>query len=115
MIARIWRGSTSPEDADAYLLYLRSTGISAYEKTPGNEGVFVFRSIADGKAHFLLISLWVTLESIRAFAGDDIDHAVFYPEDERYLIDGEDRVRHFELVSVSGRLDFERDGTSPPP
>lgn len=108
MIARIWRGSTSAEDADAYLLYLRATGLSAYEKTPGNEGVLVFRRIADGEAHFLLVSLWSTVEAIHAFAGDDVGHAVFYPEDERYLVDGDGRAQHFELVSASGRLEFAR-------
>jgi hypothetical protein len=32
-----------------------------------------------------------------AFAGDDIDRAVFYPEDDRYLIAKEDTVRHYEV------------------
>jgi hypothetical protein len=31
------------------------------------------------------------------FAGDDIDQAVFYPEDDRYLIDRELTVKHFTV------------------
>ena len=36
--------------------------------------------------------------TIRRFAGDDIGRAVFYPEDERVLIDRGERVRHYEVV-----------------
>ena len=36
--------------------------------------------------------------AIRAFAGDDIEAAVLYPEDRRYLIDGASRVVHYEVA-----------------
>ena len=37
---------------------------------------------------------WPDLDAIRAFAGDDISIARFFPEDDRYLIDRELTVRH---------------------
>ena len=40
-------------------------------------------------------------EAIRRFAGDDPDRAIFYPEDERYLVERGEQVSHFELVHVS--------------
>jgi hypothetical protein len=43
------------------------------------------------------ISFWDSRESIVAFAGDDIDRAVFYPEDDRFLIDRETTVKHFTV------------------
>ena len=37
---------------------------------------------------------------IAGFAGDDIARAVFYPEDDRYLVDRETTVTHFEVAGT---------------
>jgi heme-degrading monooxygenase HmoA len=101
MIARSWKGATRAEDADAYLGYLHATGLAEYRAAPGNRGVLALRRVADGRAEFLLITLWDSEEAIRGFAGDDIERAVFYPEDERYLIERGERVEHHEVVYQS--------------
>ena len=98
MIARTWRGATRAKDAAAYLGYLHQTGFSEYRKTDGTRGVLALRRIIDDKAEFLLISLWDSEQSIRVFTGDDIGKAVFYPEDDRFLIERDERVTHFEVV-----------------
>jgi heme-degrading monooxygenase HmoA len=98
MIARTWRGATRAEDADRYLDYLQSTGLDAYQKTSGNRGVIVLRRIIGGRAEFLLISFWESESAIRRFAGDDISAAVFYSQDDAFLIDRERHVDHFEVV-----------------
>ncbi|MDJ0925808.1 MAG: hypothetical protein QNJ77_14735 [Acidimicrobiia bacterium] len=97
MIVRIWRGWTRPEDTDTYAEYIRNTGIVEYEETPGNQGACVVSRPDGDRTEFLTISFWDDLESIVAFAGDDIDQAVFYPEDDRYLIARETSVRHFTV------------------
>ncbi|MES1245312.1 MAG: hypothetical protein ABUT39_27160 [Acidobacteriota bacterium] len=99
MIARTWRGATRAEDADVYLEYLEKTGFSEYRATPGNRGVLGLRRVADGRAEFLLVTLWESEEAIRKFAGEDIERAVFYPEDDRFLIEKGERVEHFEVVA----------------
>ena len=98
MIARSWAGATRAADADAYLHYLRATGLAEYRATPGNRGVVALRRIAGDRAEFLLLTLWDSEEAIRRFAGDDIDRAVFYPEDDRYLIARDEKVRHYQVV-----------------
>ncbi len=98
MIARTWRGATKAEDADAYLEYLHQTGFPGYRETPGNLGVLGLRRIVDGKAIFLLVSFWESEDAIRAFAGDDLERAVYYPEDDRFLVERDDQVAHFEVV-----------------
>lgn len=97
-LARLWRGETKAEDAEAYLAYLQETGIAEYSRTPGNRAVFVLRRIAEGRAQFLLITLWESEDAVRRFAGDDMGRAVFYPEDERFLIARDERVDHFEVL-----------------
>jgi heme-degrading monooxygenase HmoA len=98
MIARTWRGATKAKDAEAYLEYLHQTGFAEYRKIAGNRGVLGLRRIADDRAEFLLVSLWESEEAIRQFAGDDIEKAVFYPEDDRFLIDRDNHVSHYEVV-----------------
>jgi heme-degrading monooxygenase HmoA len=98
MMARTWRGATRAEDADAYLEYLEKTGFSEYRATPGNRGVLGLRRVTGDRAEFLLVTLWDSEEAIRKFAGDDIERAVFYPEDDRFLVEREEHVNHFAVV-----------------
>lgn len=104
MIARIWRGATRAADAPAYVEYLRGTGLKAYRSTPGNRGAWIlWREVGD-RAEFVAVSFWVSRDAIRAFAGDDIDQAVFYPEDDRYLVERGLTAEHYQ---VAGGIDFE--------
>jgi heme-degrading monooxygenase HmoA len=98
VIARIWRGATRAENAAAYLRYLQETGYRAFRETPGNLGALGLRRIVEGKAEFVVLSFWESADAIRRFAGDDIDRAVFYDEDDRFLIERDDHVSHFEVV-----------------
>ena len=98
MIARIWRGVTPAEQADAYLEYLEATGLKDYRSTEGNRGVRVLRRIEGEHADFMIISLWDSMDAIRGFAGDDVERAVYYPEDRNYLLEFEPNVAHYEVI-----------------
>jgi heme-degrading monooxygenase HmoA len=98
MIARTWRGTTSAEDADAYLDYLHRTGLKNYRATPGNLATFALLRRGDTRAEFLLVTLWESMDAIKAFSGPEPDRAVFYPEDDRFLIERGERVDHFDVV-----------------
>lgn len=99
MIARTWHGAVPAEKADAYHDYLLKTGVPDYQNTPGNRGVYVFRRTEEGTTHFLLLTLWDSLEAIRAFAGDNVEAARYYPEDEGYLLELEPTVTHYEVLA----------------
>ena len=98
MIIRIWRGWTSREDADAYTNYVQSTGMREYRQTPGNKGAYLLRRVVGDRAEFMTLTTWDSLDAIRRFAGDDLERAVFYPDDARYLVDRELRATHYELA-----------------
>jgi heme-degrading monooxygenase HmoA len=102
VIARTWRGWTSAEDADRYAAYVDETGVSGLAATEGNRGVYMLRRIEGDRAEFIVLSLWESLEAIKAFAGDDIEKAVFYPQDEEFLVEREWTCLHYE-VSVATR------------
>ena len=97
MILRMWRGWTRAEDTEAYADYILGTGIAEYKATPGNRGAYIVSRSEGHRTEFLTISLWDSLESIVGFAGDDIEQAVFYPEDDEYLVDRETSVTHFAI------------------
>jgi heme-degrading monooxygenase HmoA len=99
MIARIWRGAVRRDDAEAYADYIANTGMAEYRSTPGNQGAWMLRRDDGERTEIITFSLWESPDSIRAFAGDDIDQAVFYPEDDRFLIERDRTVRHYEVVA----------------
>ncbi len=100
MIARMWRGWVRTEDRDAYVDYINQTGITEYRATPGNQGAqMLTRDLDDGRTEVVTLSWWSSRDEIRGFAGDDIEVARFYPEDDRYLVDRETTVLHFEVAS----------------
>jgi heme-degrading monooxygenase HmoA len=103
MIARIWRGWVRTEDRAAYVDYIERTGMAEYRSTPGNAGAWMLaRDLGDDRTEIVTLSFWVSRDAIRAFAGDDIERAVFYPEDDRYLVDRETTVTHYEVVAGNG-------------
>ena len=110
MIARVWRGVTRAGDADAYEEYIRSTGFAAYRRAPGNRGAWILKRIDGDRAEFITLSFWRSRAAITAFAGHDIDKAVYYPEDERFLIEREQTVRHYEVAGYP-----DSDDTTPHP
>jgi heme-degrading monooxygenase HmoA len=103
MIARIWRGVTREADKDTYFEYLQKTGLKEYASITGNQGVWVLRRVDDGKSEFTLISLWDSWDAIKAFAGPDPEKAVFYPEDDKFLLERGPRVSHYEVLSCPSR------------
>jgi heme-degrading monooxygenase HmoA len=101
MIARTWHGVVRADDAAAYADYIRATGIAAYAATPGNRGAYLLYRIDGERAEVLTVSFWESLDAIHGFAGDDIKRAVFYPEDDRYLVE-RDLVAHHWVVAATG-------------
>jgi heme-degrading monooxygenase HmoA len=98
MIARSWSGSVRTADADEYAAYIRDTGFAEYGRTAGNRGAWLLRRDDGGTTEFIALSLWDGIEAIRAFAGEDIEAAVLYPEDARYLIGGKSRTVHYDVT-----------------
>jgi antibiotic biosynthesis monooxygenase (ABM) superfamily enzyme len=97
VIARVWRGATLAENGDAYAAYLEESGMRAARGLPGSRGTLVLRRERAGYAEFETILLFDSMDDIRAFAGDELELAVFFPEDDGYLVERDLEVRHFEV------------------
>jgi len=102
MIARIWRGAVRERDGDAYARYMRDTGVAAYARTPGNRGVWMLRRDLDGRTEFVMFTLWDSLDAVKGFAGEDYETAVFYPEDDRFLVERDLTATHYQVDTQVG-------------
>ncbi len=102
MIARIWHGWAPSAKAPAFYDYMQTTEVTDVRSRPGNRGVAVATRVDGERTHFWFISLWGSLDEIRAFAGPDLERAVYYPRDAEFLTDFEPTVLHVEVP----HLDF---------
>ena len=98
-VLRSWTGWIRTSDRERYTEYLERTGLGAYRATPGNRGAWaLMRDTGDGRTEVRTLSLWRARDDIRAFAGDDISVAVFYPDDDEFLLERDLVVEHFDVV-----------------
>jgi heme-degrading monooxygenase HmoA len=99
MIARIWHGKTTTATADAYMEeYFLQTGLADYQSTEGNQGVIVLRKDQAGEVDFLMLTMWKSEDAIMNFAGENINKARYYPEDNRYFTEMEENVVHYQVL-----------------
>jgi heme-degrading monooxygenase HmoA len=99
VICRMWHGRTPRSKADAYARFLEQRAIPDYQSVPGNLSVAVMRRDEDAVTHFLTVTHWDSESSIRAFAGDELLKAKYYPEDNDYLLEFESLVVHYTVVA----------------
>ncbi len=99
MIARIWHGLTKVEDYEAYTEFMKERAIPDYRKTEGFVKLVFLRSTRKNVGHFTLITFWENLEVIKNFAGEDFEKAKYYPEDEDFLLEFEEKVAHHEVFA----------------
>ncbi len=100
-IVRMWHGRTRARDIDAYRRYVEQTGLADYRRCPGNLGAVVLTRVDGEIAEIVTLSFWESMDAVRRFAGDEPETARYYPEDERYLLEFEPNVRHFEMFPSS--------------
>lgn len=99
MIARTWRGAVRRGDSEAYAAYMNDTGVPGYQATPGNRGVWMLRRNVGELTEFVMFTLWDSIDSVRAFAGEDVETAIFYAEDDRFLVERDLTSFHYEVVT----------------
>ncbi len=100
MITRVWRGWTTPENADAYERILTEEvlpGIAA-KNVDGYREVQVFRRPVDsGEIEFMTVMWFDSLDAVKAFVGEDYETA-YVPQKAREVLARFDaKSQHFEV------------------
>jgi hypothetical protein len=99
MIARIWHGWTTPENADAYESLLKAQifpGILG-RNIAGFERIELFCRDAGAEVEFITLMWFASLEAVRAFAGEDYETAVVPPAARAVLSRYDQRSQHYEV------------------
>src|SRR3954465_4751446 len=99
MIARVWQGWTSPENADRYEALIRSTifpgirarGIGGFDRSA------LFRRPLGEEVEFVTVMWFESWEAVKAFAGEDWERSVVPPAARAGLARFDGRAPHYEV------------------
>ena len=98
MVIREWRGRAIPTDAAGYPEHFRKTVLPQLKRTSGFVGAHLARHELGDKIEFVVLTRWISIEAVRAFAGADVNKAVLEPEARAALADYDLDVRHYEVL-----------------
>ena len=104
MIARVWRGYTTPQHADAYESMLKPELLPGISTVKGYRGSYLLRRPAGTEVEFVTILLFESLDHIRAVAGTDYETAVIPEERRKYLSRYDAKAAHYEVASSHGSI-----------
>ena len=100
MIARLWKGWTALENADAYESLLREKVLPCLQHIDGYRGGYVLRQDGSQEVEFAVLNLFDSLDALRTFAGPDYTVPVFEPEARLLLSKVEPIARHYEVKTT---------------
>jgi heme-degrading monooxygenase HmoA len=98
MIARHWRGLVKRDRAAAYVEHLQSETLPQLVQLAGFLDAKVLRRDLSEGVEFLVVTIWESLDSIRAFAGNDVESAVVPPKARDMMIEYDNKARHYDVV-----------------
>ena len=101
MIVRMWHGKVPTAKAGAYREILNARAIPDYQSVEGNLSVHILERTEGAVTHFITLTFWRDIESIKAFAGDEVETAKYYPEDKDFLLEFEPNVVHYKVMGQS--------------
>jgi len=96
-IMRLWHGEVSFEKADAYEKFMVEKSAPDYGSVKGLLDLYFQRRDEESKAHFLLVTIWDSMESIKEFAGEKPELAKYYAEDDDFLLSKEKNTTMYDI------------------
>lgn len=99
-IARIWRGRTLPDVADAYEAYNYEAGIKPLLTRA--LGVQTLREDRETETEFMTISYWESMDAMSAFTGGDPKQIHHLDRDAEFLIELPSGVQILRLRTSHG-------------
>jgi heme-degrading monooxygenase HmoA len=94
----MWHGRVPTAKADAYRAFLHARAVPDYKSIAGNISVDILERREESVTHFMTLTFWRDWADIRAFAGENVEKAKYYPEDGDFLLEFEPTVVHYEVV-----------------
>jgi len=104
MIARVWKGWTKPEDADAYEALLREKVYPELRTLKDYKGGYILRKEGKDETEFVTVNLFASIDAVKAFAGENYTVPVFEPEALVLLARKEPVANHYEIKEAPKTL-----------
>jgi len=104
VIARIWHGWTTRENAEKYEKLLREEVLLeiAQRAIPGYKGAELFvREAENDEVEFITLLRFETLDAVKIFAGKNYEQPVIPPECKRLLKRHSEKSRHYRIVPLN--------------
>ena len=101
MVVRMWHGRVPTDKAARYRDFLNERAIPDYRSIEGNLSGYILQREDGPVTHFVAMTFWRDMTSIRRFAGNDAEVAKYYPEDQEFLLEFERTVIHYNVVGKS--------------
>ncbi len=96
-IMRLWHGEVDREKADEYEKLMVEKAVPDYSSVDGLLKLYFQRKDEKNITHFLLVTIWDSIESVKKFAGDNPEIAKYYPEDDEFLLKKEKNTELYEI------------------
>jgi len=96
-IMRLWHGKVALEKADEYEKLMITKAAPDYNSVAGLQKLYFQRKNEETIAHFLLVTIWDSLEAVKNFAGENPEIAKYYPEDDNFLLEKEEHVSMYQV------------------
>jgi Antibiotic biosynthesis monooxygenase len=104
MISRHWKGIARCQDAEHYVAHLKTDTFPKLASVAGFVRASVLRREVPSGTEFQVVTIWESLQAIRAFAGADVEVAVVPPVAQAMMVEFDRRAAHYEIA-------FAFDGT----
>ncbi|MEW6530724.1 MAG: antibiotic biosynthesis monooxygenase [Thermodesulfobacteriota bacterium] len=99
MIVRTWRGrAANPANAGTYIKHLEKSVFPKLGKIAGYKGAYMLKRDLDESVEFLVLTMWDSMDAVRAFAGDNPETAVVEPAARAVLAEYDTTVNHYQVV-----------------
>ncbi len=97
-ILRRWSARATEAQLPKYLEHFSKSVLPGLRRVPGYLGATVSTRRFESEVEIVVETTWRSLDSIRAFAGPDLEAAVVAPEAAALLTSFDRRVRHSEIA-----------------
>ena len=117
MVARIWRGWTSGENAEAYRQIVSERVLPgiASRGPRGYHGAYLLRRQLENEIEFATIMIFDSIDDVRAFAGEDYERA-YVPAEARAVLSRFDQTSaHYEALLQPDSADGAPSGEADTP
>jgi hypothetical protein len=104
MILRVWRGWTTPENADRYEELIRNTifpDILA-RSIAGLEGLELFRRPLEAEVKFMTLMRFTSWDAVKAFAGSNWEVSVVPPSARAARSRFDEKATRYEVRVIRG-------------